>query len=126
MTALDIIATMVGLVGGSTGLWTLLNLQTKRRAEKAHSAKEVAEADAAASDNWQRFAEKMESELDKTRQEMSELRGEVFQLRQENAQILVFLKESDALRCERVPCPFGQRKPPLGTHDSLSWMKTEK
>lgn len=113
MTIVELISALGGAAGLGTLLWYALNLRSKKKVEKAAAEGAMAEADSKVSDNWQRFAEKVEKEYAELKESFKVL---------ENRQMIVERALSDTTTqkryaeyhlCTDLSCQ--DRKPPLGT-----------
>lgn len=83
MNPLDCI-TLIGGGGGFVALiWTIVNWRAKRKTETANADLAAAEADGRVSDNWARYAEKLEQRLQIVEEQVKADRIEREQMRQE-------------------------------------------
>lgn len=113
MTLVEVISALGGAAGLGTLLWYALNLRSKKKVEKATAEGAMAEADSKVSDNWQRFAEKMETEYKELKSSFKVL--EQRQMRVERALSTTTNQKryAEYHLCTDLSCQT--RKPPLGT-----------
>lgn len=121
MTIGEIISALGGAAGLGTLLWYAINLRSKKKVEKATAEKAAAEADSKVSDNWQRFAEKIEKEYAELKDSFKILENRQMLVERALSDTTIQKRYAEYHLCTDLSCT--DRKPPLGsfkTEDSIN------
>ena len=121
MTIGEIISALGGAAGLGTLLWYAINLRSKKKVEKAAAEKAAAEADSKVSDNWQRFAEKIEKEYAELKDSFKILENRQMLVERALSDTTIQKRYAEYHLCTDLSCT--DRKPPLGsfkTEDSIN------
>ena len=113
MTIGEIISALGGAAGLGTLLWYAINLRSKKKVEKAAAEKAAAEADSKVSDNWQRFAEKIEKEYAELKDSFKILENRQMLVERALSDTTIQKRYAEYHLCTDLSCT--DRKPPLGT-----------
>jgi len=113
MTLVEVISALGGAAGLGTFLWYALNLRSKKKVEKATAEGAMAEADSKVADNWQRFAEKIQSEYDELKARFNKLEQRQLQVERALSTTTSQKRYAEYHICTDLGCQ--NRKPPIGT-----------
>lgn len=127
MTLVEIISALGGAAGLGTLLWYAINLRSKKKVEKAAAEGAMAEADSKVSDNWQRFAEKIQGEYDSLSNRFQVLEQRQLKVERALNETTIQKRYAEYHLCTDLSCT--DRKPPLGTFktdDSIEIIKQDE
>lgn len=113
MNTVELISALGGVAGIGTLVWYAINLRAKRKMEKATADSATAEADSKVSDNWQRFAEKMETEYKELKSSFKVLEQRQMKVERALSTTTNQKRYAEYHLCTDLACKT--RKPPLGT-----------
>ena len=113
MTLVEIISALGGFAGLGTLLWYAINLRSKKKVEKAAAEGAMAEADSKVSDNWQRFAEKIQGEYDNLSKRFQAVEKRQLEIERALNDTTIKKRYAEYHLCTDLACT--DRKPPLGT-----------
>ena len=113
MTTVEIIEGLGGTAALGTAIWFIANWRAKKRIERANAEKAAAEADNKVSDNWQKFAEKIEGEYNDLRSRFNELEKRQLKVERALSTTTNHKRYAEYHICTDLSCT--DRKPPIGT-----------
>lgn len=114
--------TVLMSLGGFGGLvsilWAMINIKSRKRVEEARADTASAEADMKSAEVWKRYGEVKSGEASLAEEEVTFLNNKMNRFITLIVKLLTASHDSEFHYCEHVTCD--KRKPPLGSHDSVS------
>lgn len=116
----EFITALGGLSGIAAIIWAIINWRSRKKVEGAKAESASAEADSKVSDNWARYAEKLEKRVEELEEKQKKSDAKVQKYFQFSIRIAQALSSTTAKKryaeyhiCTDIGC--SDRKPSLGT-----------